>query len=80
MRPASSGETRPAAQPTSQSSCPDQLSQTSLNFAGTRVVPCHHGARSTSREWNASTGTYMRNIMPVVFLAIFGWCSAICLH
>lgn len=68
MRPVSSGETRPAAQPTSPSSCPDQLSQTSLNFAGTHAVPCHHSARSTSREWNASIG--MHSIVPVVFWAI----------
>ena len=69
MRPASSGETRPAARPSSLNSCLDQLSQTSLNFAGTHVVTCHHGARNTSSEWSAFIGEYV-SVGVMVFVCI----------
>ena len=65
-RPVSSGETRLAARLSSPASCPDRLSRTSLNFAGTHAVTCHHSARSTLREWNASIGM----LIPVVFLTV----------
>ena len=49
-RLASNGETVPVARPSSRSSWPGQISQTSLSFAGTRAASCHRNARNTSRE------------------------------